>query len=185
MKLFFFFLQRVYVTGICNGRILFRKIRCFQLGSYISRDHKWEKKLPQGRQQSKPFSLCKFTNQCVVHNLCLSFETFENLIFLKAWKLWNDGETASLADPTIFDECFEKEITNCVQIGLLCVQEIASDRPNVSTVIWMLTTENTNLPEPKQPAFIATRRVFEAESSGQSSQKVSINDVSLTTVTGR
>ncbi|CDY34651.1 BnaC08g42100D [Brassica napus] len=101
-----------------------------------------------------------------------------------AWKLWNDGETASLADPTIFDECFEKEITNCVQIGLLCVQEIASDRPNVSTVIWMLTTENTNLPEPKQPAFIATRRVFEAESSGQSSQKVSINDVSLTTVTG-
>ncbi|KAL0757762.1 hypothetical protein Bca101_095430 [Brassica carinata] len=102
-----------------------------------------------------------------------------------AWKLWNDGETASLADPTIFDECFEKEITNCVQIGLLCVQEIASDRPNVSTVIWMLTTENTNLPEPKQPAFIATRRVFEAESSGQSSQKVSINDVSLTAVTGR
>ena len=65
------------------------------------------------------------------------------------------------------------------------MQEIASDRPNVSTMIWMLTTENTNLPKPKQPAFIATRRVFEAESSGQSSQKVSINDVSLTTVTGR
>uniref|UniRef100_A0A0D3DXZ2 non-specific serine/threonine protein kinase n=1 Tax=Brassica oleracea var. oleracea TaxID=109376 RepID=A0A0D3DXZ2_BRAOL len=96
-----------------------------------------------------------------------------------AWKLWNDGETASLADPTIFDECFEKEITKCVQIGLLCVQEVASDRPNVSTMIWMLTTENTNLPKPKQPAFIATRRVFEAESSGQSSQKVSINDSEL------
>ncbi|CAF2051056.1 BnaA09g46530D [Brassica napus] len=102
-----------------------------------------------------------------------------------AWKLWNDGKANSLADPTIFNECFEKEFTKCVQIGLLCVQEVASDRPNVSTMIWMLTTENTNLPEPKQPAFIATRRVFEAESSGQSSQKVSINDVSLTAVTGR
>ncbi|CAH2038269.1 unnamed protein product, partial [Thlaspi arvense] len=103
----------------------------------------------------------------------------------KAWKLWNEGEAASLADPIVFDECFEKEITKCVQIGLLCVQEVANDRPNVSTVIWMLTTENTNIPEPKQPAFIARRGVSEAESSDQSSQKASINDVSLTAVTGQ
>ncbi|KAF8090675.1 hypothetical protein N665_0469s0012 [Sinapis alba] len=102
-----------------------------------------------------------------------------------AWKLWNEGEAASLADPNVFDESFEKEITKCVQIGLLCVQEVANDRPNVSTVIWMLTTENTNLKEPKQPAIIARRGTSEAESSDQSSQKVSINDVSLTAVTGR
>ncbi|KAG5391839.1 hypothetical protein IGI04_021802 [Brassica rapa subsp. trilocularis] len=102
-----------------------------------------------------------------------------------AWKLWNEGEAASLADPSVFDESFEKEITKCVQIGLLCVQEVANDRPNVSTVIWMLTTENTNLKEPKQPAIIARRGASEAESSDQSSQKVSVNDVSLTAVTGR
>ncbi|CAA7020839.1 unnamed protein product [Microthlaspi erraticum] len=102
-----------------------------------------------------------------------------------AWKLWNEGEAASLADPNVFDESFEKEIQKCVQIGLLCVQEVANDRPNVSNVIWMLTTENTNLSEPKQPAFIARRGASEAESSEQSSQKVSINDVSLTAVTGR
>ncbi|CAF2051355.1 BnaA09g47650D [Brassica napus] len=102
-----------------------------------------------------------------------------------AWKLWNEGEAASLADPIVFDECFEKEITKCVQIGLLCVQEVANDRPNVSTVIWMLTTENMNLPKPKQPAFIARRGVSEAESSDQSHQNVSINDVSLTAITGR
>ena len=107
------------------------------------------------------------------------------MVFLKAWKLWNDGEASSLANSIVFDECFEKEITKCVQIGLLCVQEFANDRPNVSTVIWMLTTENTNLPEPKQPAFIARRGFSIAESSDQSSQKVSINDVSLTAVTGR
>ncbi|RID48675.1 hypothetical protein BRARA_I05174 [Brassica rapa] len=101
------------------------------------------------------------------------------------WKLWNDGEAASLAGPVVFDKCFEKEITKCVQIGLLCVQEFANDRPNVSTVIWMLTTENTDLPEPKQPAFIARRGFSIAESSDQSSQKISINDVSLTAVTGR
>ncbi|RID48670.1 hypothetical protein BRARA_I05171 [Brassica rapa] len=102
-----------------------------------------------------------------------------------AWKLWNEGEAASLADPIVLDESFVKEITKCVHIGLLCVQEIANDRPSVSTVIGMLTTEITNLPEPKQPAFIARGGVYEAECSDQSSQKVSINDVSLTTVTGR
>ena len=53
-------------------------------------------------------------------------------------------------NPTFFDECFEKEIAKCVQIGLLCVQELPNDRPNVSNVIWMLTTENANLPEAKQ-----------------------------------
>ncbi|CAH8360318.1 unnamed protein product [Eruca vesicaria subsp. sativa] len=97
-----------------------------------------------------------------------------------AWKLWNEGEAASLADPTVYDEYFEKEITRCVQIGLLCVQEVANDRPNVSTVIWMLTTEDTNLEEPKQRALIERRG-----SSDQSSQKVSISNVSLTAVTGR
>ncbi|KAL0884780.1 hypothetical protein Bca101_008761 [Brassica carinata] len=102
-----------------------------------------------------------------------------------AWKLWNDGDVASLADPTVLDESFVKEITKCVHIGLLCVQEIANDRPSVSTVIGMLTTEITNLPKPKQPAFIARGGVSEAECSDQSSQKVSINYVSLTTVTGR
>ncbi|KAL1222888.1 G-type lectin S-receptor-like serine/threonine-protein kinase [Cardamine amara subsp. amara] len=115
-----------------------------------------------------------------------SFKEEKNLNLLAyAWKLWSDGEAASLADPVVFDKCFEKEIEKCVQIGLLCVQEFSNDRPNVSNVIWMLTTENTNLAQPKQPAFIVRRGVSEAESSDQSSQKASINDVSLTAVTGR
>ncbi|KAF8083604.1 hypothetical protein N665_0763s0002, partial [Sinapis alba] len=78
-----------------------------------------------------------------------------------AWKLWNEGEPASLADPTVFDESFGKDITRFVQIGLLCAQEAANDRPNVST----------------RP-LIARRG-----SSDQSS--LSINDVSLIAVTGR
>lgn len=65
------------------------------------------------------------------------------------------------------------------------MQEVANDRPNVSNVIWMLTTENMNLADLKQPAFIVRRGASEAESSDQSSQKVSVNDVSLTAVTGR
>ena len=67
-------------------------------------------------------------------------------------------------DPVILEECFENQIRRCVHIGLLCVQDHANDRPSVSTVIWMLSTENSNLPEPKQPAFIARRVSPDAES---------------------
>ncbi|XP_010547170.1 PREDICTED: G-type lectin S-receptor-like serine/threonine-protein kinase At1g11330 isoform X2 [Tarenaya hassleriana] len=102
-----------------------------------------------------------------------------------AWKLWNEGKASELADPAVYDEGFEKEIRRCVHISLLCVQELANDRPSVSTVIWMLSNENSDLPEPKQPAFIARKGVSDAESSDRSSRKASINNASITAVTGR
>ncbi|CAL9214540.1 unnamed protein product [Arabidopsis halleri] len=102
-----------------------------------------------------------------------------------AWKLWNDGEDIALVDPVIFEECFENEIRRCVHIGLLCVQDHANDRPSVATVIWMLSSENSNLPEPKQPAFIPRRGTSEVASSGQSDPSASMNNVSLTKITGR
>ncbi|KAL9305767.1 putative G-type lectin S-receptor-like serine/threonine-protein kinase SD1-13 RLK-Pelle-DLSV family [Arabidopsis thaliana] len=102
-----------------------------------------------------------------------------------AWKLWNTGEDIALVDPVIFEECFENEIRRCVHVGLLCVQDHANDRPSVATVIWMLSSENSNLPEPKQPAFIPRRGTSEVESSGQSDPRASINNVSLTKITGR
>ncbi|XP_020866047.1 G-type lectin S-receptor-like serine/threonine-protein kinase SD1-13 isoform X3 [Arabidopsis lyrata subsp. lyrata] len=102
-----------------------------------------------------------------------------------AWKLWNDGEDIALVDPVIFEECCDNEIRRCVHIGLLCVQDHANDRPSVATVIWMLSSENSNLPEPKQPAFIPRRGTSEVESSGQSDPRASMNNVSLTKITGR
>ncbi|CAH2038267.1 unnamed protein product [Thlaspi arvense] len=101
-----------------------------------------------------------------------------------AWKLWNDGDVTTLVDPVILDECSENKIHRCVHIGLLCVQDHANDRPSVSTVIWMLSTENSNLPEPKQPALIARRGSPDTESPWQSDQRASVNDVSITEITG-
>lgn len=49
----------------------------------------------------------------------------------------------------------------------------------------MLSTENSNLPEPKQPAFIARRVSPDVESPWQSDQRASINNVSITEITGR
>ena len=43
-------------------------------------------------------------------------------------------------------------------MALLCVEDNPSDRPNISVVISMLTSEAVHLPMPKQPAFSSTGR---------------------------
>ncbi|XP_049385508.1 G-type lectin S-receptor-like serine/threonine-protein kinase At1g11300 isoform X3 [Solanum stenotomum] len=70
-----------------------------------------------------------------------------------AWKLWNENNIIKLIDPKIFYSSFEKLMVRCVHIGLLCVREYAEDRPNVTTVLSMLTSDIAELPTPKQPAF--------------------------------
>ena len=51
------------------------------------------------------------------------------------------------------DESFVNEALRCIQIGLLCVQEHATDRPTMSAVVLMLSNDSA-LPSPKQPAFV-------------------------------
>ena len=76
------------------------------------------------------------------------------------------------------------EVLRCVQIGLLCVQEHATDRPNMPTVVLMLNSE-TALPSPKQPAFILGRNSTAMTPSPGGGTICSINDVTVTNVEGR
>ncbi|KAK5825716.1 hypothetical protein PVK06_020575 [Gossypium arboreum] len=57
-------------------------------------------------------------------------------------------------DPAVSDSSFDGEILKCIHVGLLCMQNFATDRPTMSTVTSMLSTETENLPAPKQPPFI-------------------------------
>ncbi|XP_076903287.1 G-type lectin S-receptor-like serine/threonine-protein kinase CES101 [Bidens hawaiensis] len=79
-----------------------------------------------------------------------------NLLGL-AWELWNEGRGLELMDPVLEDTCTPKEVMTCIHVGLLCVQDHASDRPTMSEVVSMLTNENMHLPEPKRPAFFIER----------------------------
>ncbi|KAF7120658.1 hypothetical protein RHSIM_Rhsim13G0168100 [Rhododendron simsii] len=65
-----------------------------------------------------------------------------------AWRLWNEGNSELLIDPRITCQDFQMEILRCIHIGLLCVQEFAIERPNMSTVLSMLPSETANLPKP-------------------------------------
>lgn len=45
------------------------------------------------------------------------------------------------------------QVVKCIQVGLLCIEEHAADRPTMSSVVSMLASESCALPLPKQPGF--------------------------------
>ncbi|KAJ4703324.1 Receptor protein kinase [Melia azedarach] len=78
-------------------------------------------------------------------------DPFSNLIKY-TWELWRDGIALEIVDLSIADSCPAQEALRCIQVGLLCVQDDARERPSMSTAIFMLSNE-TPLPSPKQPKF--------------------------------
>nr|XP_034902844.1 G-type lectin S-receptor-like serine/threonine-protein kinase At1g11300 [Populus alba] len=102
-----------------------------------------------------------------------------------AWKLWNEGDITALVDPAISDPCFQVEIFRCIQIGLLCVQELAKDRPAVSTITSMLNSEIVDLPPPKKPAFVERQSSLDTESITQNQKINSINNVTISDLKSR
>nr|XP_027084496.1 G-type lectin S-receptor-like serine/threonine-protein kinase At1g11330 isoform X1 [Coffea arabica] len=109
-----------------------------------------------------------------------SFYNDENEVSLlgHAWKLWNENEATKLIDAAIFDPGAITEMLRYIHVGLLCVQEFSKDRPDVSAVLLMLTSEISHLPRPKFPAY--TERLGPSEKSCCSS-----NSITLTIVDGR
>jgi len=81
--------------------------------------------------------------------------------WLQAWELWREYRSLELMDSTLVESYSELQILRCIHVGLLCVQEFATDRPTMSDVISMLTNETTSLPTPKQIAFPAQRNLIE------------------------
>ena len=78
---------------------------------------------------------------------------------MQAWNLWNEGNVMELMDPLLKQSCTANEFMRCVHIGLLCVQEDAYDRPTMSSVVIMLTTETIILSKPQRPAFSVGRNI--------------------------
>ncbi|KAM1766242.1 hypothetical protein ACFX11_005275 [Malus domestica] len=76
-----------------------------------------------------------------------------------AWRLWKDGKQLEFIEPLLMETCPTAEGLKCMHIGLLCVQEDPAERPTMSTVVVLLGSESIDLPEPKQPAIFAVRRV--------------------------
>lgn len=85
----------------------------------------------------------------------------------------------------LVDTCHLGEMTRSIHVGLLCVQQSPEDRPNMSSVVWMLSNECV-LPEPKQPGFFTERSVAIADQSSWSTHTPStVNDMTITLLDAR
>ncbi|KAL4576438.1 hypothetical protein LXL04_012531 [Taraxacum kok-saghyz] len=81
-----------------------------------------------------------------------SHEDHTDTIFGHAWRLYTEGNCIDLMSLSLRDSCVISEVKRSIHIGLLCVQNHAQDRPNMSSVVMMLGGDGP-LPPPKQPAF--------------------------------
>ncbi|KAM3699600.1 hypothetical protein ACJW31_05G037600 [Castanea mollissima] len=104
-----------------------------------------------------------------------------------AWQLWNEGKGLELIDPTIIDESSpSSEILRCIHVGLLCVQDKATDRPTMLDVATMLSSETVQLLPPKQPAYLINIvQEKPLEVSEIKPENCSINDVTISEMKAR
>ncbi|KAM6585093.1 hypothetical protein CsatB_012095 [Cannabis sativa] len=104
-----------------------------------------------------------------------------------AWNLWKEGKALELVDSSVGDSYSASEVMRCIQVGLLCVQERAEDRPTMSTVVLMLSSETATMPQPKNPGFCLDRSPIETDSSTskQEDQSCTVNRLTVTVLDGR
>lgn len=103
---------------------------------------------------------------------------------VQAWKLWKEGKGLELLDPSVGESYNAVEVLRCIQVGLLCVQERAEDRPTMSSVVLMLSSENASRSQPKYPGFCLGRHETDSSSSRQD-ESCTLNQVTVTTLDGR
>ncbi|KAK2984929.1 hypothetical protein RJ640_005670 [Escallonia rubra] len=94
-----------------------------------------------------------------------------------AWKCWRTGMCLNLVDPILkADTSSMQDIVRCIHVGLLCVQELAADRPSMAAVILMLSSLSVTLPMPSEPAYFKHGSIsseLESDSAGSESPVVS------------
>ncbi|RDX99970.1 Cysteine-rich receptor-like protein kinase 5, partial [Mucuna pruriens] len=90
------------------------------------------------------------------------------------WILWMEKRALDIVDSTLGQSYPHALVLRCIQIGLLCVQENAINRPSMIEVVFMLGNE-TPLSPPQKPAFLfnGNRDLPEPSTSGRGS---SINE---------
>lgn len=97
--------------------------------------------------------------------------------------MWVDGKLKDFIDTTITESNSFDEMSRCIHVGLLCVQDSTSARPHMSSVVSMLDSEAMPRAAPKQPMYF-TQINYETSEAVEESEN-SANGLSLTALQGR
>ncbi|MED6180842.1 hypothetical protein PIB30_013925 [Stylosanthes scabra] len=109
----------------------------------------------------------------------------ENLNLMEcAYDLWKEGRGMEFADPFLNDTDSACKILRCIQIGLLCVQEDANDRPSVLEISSMLRSEAI-LAIPKKPAFSREEDLQVPDEFVMKQEHYSVNQATMSQIVAR
>ncbi|PRQ37947.1 putative protein kinase RLK-Pelle-DLSV family [Rosa chinensis] len=114
-----------------------------------------------------------------------SFYLYDQQIGFLAFarNLWNEGRALDLVDEVLGDSYSSSEVMTCVHVGLLCVQDNAADRPTMTDVTSMLSSEKDS-PHPKRSVFTIQNSVYHPGPSYENTSS-SKNEASITKIEGR
>ncbi|KAK3024961.1 hypothetical protein RJ639_042768, partial [Escallonia herrerae] len=127
----------------------------------------WQEPKTKRKKQLVKVMIGKVGDDNQGRDLCVSdFGTsIQHLALSKAWRVWKEGKGQLLIDQNLVESCPLTEALRWINIALLCVQENPTDRPAMSTVVFMLGGQLTSLPQPSEPPFSVGRLdIFEQSS---------------------
>ncbi|XP_034927215.1 receptor-like serine/threonine-protein kinase SD1-8 [Populus alba] len=102
------------------------------------------------------------------------------------WRQWKDGNGLEVLDISVGSSYCPSEVLRCIQVGLLCVQERAEDRPTMASAVLMLSSETASMPQPKTPGYCLGRNPFETDSSSsKQDESFTVNQVTVTVLDAR
>uniref|UniRef100_A0A803QCN9 Receptor-like serine/threonine-protein kinase n=2 Tax=Cannabis sativa TaxID=3483 RepID=A0A803QCN9_CANSA len=108
-------------------------------------------------------------------------------IIAYAWELWTNDRGLEVMDPLLEDQTTAHidMVLRYIHIALLCVQESAVDRPNISQVAMWLSNSHEDLPQPKQPAFLNSISTVNRNPIQNEPEIISTNFVTLSAIEPR
>uniref|UniRef100_A0A1D1YT53 Cysteine-rich receptor-like protein kinase 10 n=1 Tax=Anthurium amnicola TaxID=1678845 RepID=A0A1D1YT53_9ARAE len=115
-------------------------------------------------------------NNSFYHN-----EVFINLLSY-AWQLWTEDKVMEFLDASIAQTCSLVEVSRCMLVGLLCVQDRVIERPSMSSVVFMLENHTPIYGTPKRPMFMLDRGLWRGELPRKS---ISVSNLTITRIEGR
>ncbi|KAK3162141.1 hypothetical protein QOZ80_1BG0085980 [Eleusine coracana subsp. coracana] len=95
-----------------------------------------------------------------------------------AWMLWKEGRGVELLDEAISGSFHHSKLMRCIQVALLCVESQPRNRPLMSAVVTMLTSENVVLAEPNEPGLSVG--IISSDTGSSQTQSATTNTITVT-----
>ncbi|KAJ7959813.1 Receptor protein kinase [Quillaja saponaria] len=103
-----------------------------------------------------------------------SYNDTHNLIEY-AWNLWRGERPLELLDECIQETCNLFKVRRCIHISLLCLEQHSQDRPSMSSVVVMLSSDVV-LPQLRHPGFFTGEHLHGGSFSPFRNLSPSINE---------